>query len=489
MGANLLHAYKGLITESGSGGGTGIVGPNEWNSGHQLYLDVNPQTGTTYTFVAADDGALVTFNNASAIAVTLPQAVSGVAAIGSALNFNQGWFCCALNFGAGTVTITPTTSTINGGSSLALTTGMGAIIISDGANYAANIFSGFTPTFTAPAAGDSSARAITSAWHGQNYWGGFVNAFRNPGMDISQRHGTSSFNSGRTTTTAYGLDGWIHTVTTTGVSGQSGAAMQQVASQTGIISGKALQITGNATAGSITDVLIKQRIESFMAARFDSQTITVQCKIYNNTGAAFTPTLIANHPTTTADTFSSLTAESANGATLQSCANGAVTTVAYTFTASSSANLGLELGLDFGANPAGATATIQVSDWDVRVTPGVATGLNSNPPPVELRPIGVEYPLNLRYYIDSDTAAIGGNVGFSGNTAASTTYNAYGYFPAVMRAIPSVSASDVVTPNLFNSGGGTLHITTRGYAETRTSTSTGGSGGFFVTGYTASAEL
>lgn len=88
---------------------------------------VNAQTGTSYTFVTGDRGKLVTFSNASAIAGTLPQA-------GSA-GFPAGWWCDVQNRGAGTETTTPTTSTIDGAASLALTTGQGTRLVSDGTNW------------------------------------------------------------------------------------------------------------------------------------------------------------------------------------------------------------------------------------------------------------------------------------------------------------------------------------------------------------------
>jgi hypothetical protein len=87
---------------------------------------VNAQTGTTYTVLTTDRGKLVTHTNASSIAVTLPQAGSG---------FEAGWFYDVQNRGAGTVTITPTTSTIDGASSLAVQTNQGCRIFSDGTNY------------------------------------------------------------------------------------------------------------------------------------------------------------------------------------------------------------------------------------------------------------------------------------------------------------------------------------------------------------------
>lgn len=91
---------------------------------------VNAQTGTTYTIVQGDNGQLTTFSNGSAIAVTLPQA-------GTASKFQNGWKGYYRNIGAGTVTITPTTSTINAAATLAIATGNGAIIFSDGTNYQA----------------------------------------------------------------------------------------------------------------------------------------------------------------------------------------------------------------------------------------------------------------------------------------------------------------------------------------------------------------
>jgi hypothetical protein len=88
----------------------------------------NAQTGTTYTFVAADDGKVVTFSNASAVAVTLPQATG---------DFDDGWFVYTENVGAGLVTITPTTSTVNGRASITLGKNERIVLFSDGTNYLA----------------------------------------------------------------------------------------------------------------------------------------------------------------------------------------------------------------------------------------------------------------------------------------------------------------------------------------------------------------
>ena len=88
---------------------------------------VNSQTGTTYTVLTSDFGKLVAISNASAVAVTLPQANSST--------FPAKWYAFFQNRGAGAATITPTTSTIDGAASLALAQHEGALVVSDGTNY------------------------------------------------------------------------------------------------------------------------------------------------------------------------------------------------------------------------------------------------------------------------------------------------------------------------------------------------------------------
>jgi hypothetical protein len=61
-------------------------------------IALNAQTGTTYTAVLADDGKLVTCDNASAIALTIPPNSSVAFGIGTQINVMQ--------LGAGVVTIT-----------------------------------------------------------------------------------------------------------------------------------------------------------------------------------------------------------------------------------------------------------------------------------------------------------------------------------------------------------------------------------------------
>lgn len=91
----------------------------------------NAQTGTSYAIVDGDRAKLVTASNAAAQAYTLAQA-------GNASAFQTGWYVDINNIStnvAGIVTITPTTSTINGTSTYVIPPGSSARIISDGTNY------------------------------------------------------------------------------------------------------------------------------------------------------------------------------------------------------------------------------------------------------------------------------------------------------------------------------------------------------------------
>lgn len=55
----------------------------------KINLAINAQTGTTYTFVLADNGKVVTASNASAITITIPPASSVAYATGAQLNVIQ----------------------------------------------------------------------------------------------------------------------------------------------------------------------------------------------------------------------------------------------------------------------------------------------------------------------------------------------------------------------------------------------------------------
>ena len=123
IGDMLLMVYDG--TNMVLLDGNSIVSTTVASAG--LTLTRNTQTGTTYTVLTGDRGKYVTLNNASTVAVTLPQA--------NGTTFGGGWYCWFENIGAGTVTITPTTSTYNTGSAIVLRTGEWALVETDNTNY------------------------------------------------------------------------------------------------------------------------------------------------------------------------------------------------------------------------------------------------------------------------------------------------------------------------------------------------------------------
>lgn len=129
---------NGNLTDSGAacggggsgnladGLGTGVIGTSTLSV--NIKMAVRAVAITTDTLLPADCGGLVTYSNSGAIATALPQAnASG--------NFIAGCPITVRNYGAGTVTVTPTTSTIGGASTQAITTGHFCQIVSDGTNY------------------------------------------------------------------------------------------------------------------------------------------------------------------------------------------------------------------------------------------------------------------------------------------------------------------------------------------------------------------
>lgn len=125
---------------------------------------INAQGATTpYTVLAADIGKTITHSKSTAVAETLPQA--GTTGFGAGVGFAD------LNLGAGAVSITPTTSTINGNATQILHKYGWSFPISDGTNYSSIGFPGYD-TITSSAlvkfSSDTSG-AFTAAVAGTDY--------------------------------------------------------------------------------------------------------------------------------------------------------------------------------------------------------------------------------------------------------------------------------------------------------------------------------
>ena len=173
--ANPMTTVADSIVGGASGAATRVAGPTTPNGVPQTWtstpsggvaqqqawqlpgVPTNAQTGTTYTVAVTDRASYVSFSNASAIAVTLPQAGSS--------GFGNNFVTVACDIGAGTATITPTTSTISystgnsytsAASSMALTTGQCAWIYTDNTNYFAILRGAASAGTTTIASGTSA---------------------------------------------------------------------------------------------------------------------------------------------------------------------------------------------------------------------------------------------------------------------------------------------------------------------------------------------
>jgi hypothetical protein len=173
--------------------------------------------------------------------------------------------------------------------------------------------------------------------------------------------------------------------------------------------------------------------------------VTFQAAVFNNTGGSITPT-IATRYAGTADNWSSPTNDLA-ATNLQACANGAWTTVAYTFNVSANAVNGYEIKLDFGNNFSTGSKYVQISAADLRATPSVSTGLNSSPPVPELPNVQAEIARNARYYqatydngVAPGAASRNGMVGIS--YPVSNQWGGSMVFRTTMRASPTMRIFD-----------------------------------------------
>jgi hypothetical protein len=126
----MLNFVPGTVTSISAGCGSTTGGSAITTSGTLSASEPVDAagTGSNYAIPNADCGNLVKLSNASAQTPTLAQAGTGG-------NFPAGWFADVCNIGAGTQTLTPATSTIDGAASLAIAQKQCFRVVSDGTNY------------------------------------------------------------------------------------------------------------------------------------------------------------------------------------------------------------------------------------------------------------------------------------------------------------------------------------------------------------------
>lgn len=312
-------------------------------------------------------------------------------------------------------------------------------IVSCYATLQGNTFTGqqILPANPTSALGAATKQYVDAAGGSSGPGAGFANRLRN-GTFVSWPKGiTGTIATSPTGSAAISANGWAVLPTGASVtwdqvtSGNNGAP-------------QSLKVTG---ATSVTDVTIAQRIESLDAAALAGKTVTFQVAVYNNTGGSITPTLATRYAGS-ADNWTSPTADLA-ATSLQACANGAWTVVAYTFAASANAVNGYEIKIDFGNNFSTTGKYVQISAADLRATPGVSTGLNSSPPVPELPNASAELARNARYFSASyangtapGTATTANDIDTIGQAASGSQIGSNGSgfrFPIALRASPTVT--------------------------------------------------
>lgn len=78
-------------------GGAGLFNQGNINT---ALLNINKQTGTTYTLLLSDRGGMVSLNNAAAVTLTVP--------LDASVSYPEGTVIAGIQFGAGQVTVAPT---------------------------------------------------------------------------------------------------------------------------------------------------------------------------------------------------------------------------------------------------------------------------------------------------------------------------------------------------------------------------------------------
>ena len=265
--------------------------------------------------------------------------------------------------------------------------------------------------------------------------GGFLNVLRNNSL-TSWFHGTSV-----TITTAGGWCAEGIWVIPTGAS----VTCAQVNTPASHSSYYAVRITGNT---SVTDVIVRFVVESLSSGVLGTQVSTFQMYVANSTGGTVTPTIQTKYPQTTTDTWTGTPVIDLAATNLQACTNTSLCLEAYSLTVNNNSLLGYEVNVDLGNNFSTNGKSVTIEDFDFRATPGVATGLNANPPPFEMRDPTTDTAWNQRFYqasydngVAPGTATRIGTVGMTGAQASNA--GAAGVpFKTTMRCDPAISVWD-----------------------------------------------
>jgi hypothetical protein len=384
-------------------------------------------TGTT-TFTSGNAGA-------SNFTLTFPAVTSTVAVLGQSQTFTgtqafSGTLNASGTFQIGGTAVALPISLANGGTNASLSASNGGVFYSTGS--AAAILSGTVTSGQCLLSGSNAAPSWGSCSSVQS--GGHINKFRNGTFGVWQR-GTAAMTVGSSGN--YAADGWKVFFT-----GSANVTALRAAGNGDPL--YALEVEG---AASNTDIKIGQRIESIDAAPMASQVVTVQFQYYQNTGSTVTPKISTCYASST-DNFGTCTSD-LGSISLTACATATWCTEAYTLTVSANAGNGYEIDFDCNAAFTSSSVACFISAADVRVTTGVSTGVNTSPPPPELRSIQEELAQCQRYFastygnnVAGGTAQRGGMVGWYIGSGTNATAGSIQYPVALRTTASSISFWD-----------------------------------------------
>ena len=403
-------------------------------------LDSATISGLTGTAAGLNVGYATTAGSAPSQNLTGPITSSGNATSIASQTGTGSTFAMAQSPSLNSLTVTTsfTATGLVSAADLFGTTGSGNVVLAT------------SPTLVTPALGTPASGTLTNCTgYPLPTAASSPNALRNSGLTdwFSGTSGTVPTTAGVTSWTAEGV-----------FAVAAGATLpwaQQATDVANPLSFYSVKFTG---AASNTDLKVRFVVESYGAARLAGQTVTFQIPVYNNTGGALVATLATKYPTAQDNWTSSTTDLSATN--LQSIANGATGTLAYTLAVSASAINGYEFVVDFGALSAN-TMTIEIGGgFDARPTPGVSTGRNASPPAPFIQDASGETIWNQRFYQASyENGTAGGAASHLGMVGVPNAGNAQAIsLFGKMRAVPTIS--------LWDGGGNSGKFSTMGSAGT-----------------------
>ncbi|MCK1493473.1 hypothetical protein IVB14_24370 [Bradyrhizobium sp. 180] len=397
-------------------GDVGAIQPSHWNGDHDLtgllaaLDDVSPAANTVLTFdeqqqpllmpksqlvplnspaftgvptaptapVGTNSAQIATMaaiaNAISALLGGAPAALDTLKELADALNDDASFAATITNqlalkapLASPSLTGTPTAPTVAGTTDATTKIATTAFVQAVAALLAPLASPAFTgnPTAPTPTAGDSDTSIATTAFV-QTALAGVTdpfirNAIDNGNFEVWQR-GISTPTTHTAGNRIFNADRWFVRPQGASVTSTRSAAVPASA-----VTRYSKAITG---ATSVTTVDLGQRLMSDRIPAI-KRTVTFQFWVLNNTGGAFTPTLLLGTPAAV-DDFTTV----ANRLTqaLQSCANGAWTQVSYTVDISGYTNLanGLEVVLQIpsGSMNSGAKS-VQIAEAQLAPRSGV----------------------------------------------------------------------------------------------------------------------